>query len=179
MNKKWLYSALLVFLAITVVFSGPVMAGKKNQSGTTVILTEEEKTALLFMREEEKLARDVYLYLYNFWGQWIFQNIAASEQKHMDSVLYLLGKYGLKDPALEQGEFENEGLQSLYDDLITKGESSLIDAFKVGVMIEETDIADLENYLELTDKKDIIQVLTNLLSGSENHLAAFNSHLSD
>jgi hypothetical protein len=61
MNKKWIGWAILVFLAFTVVFSESVMAGKKNQTGTTAILTDEEIAALLFMREQEKLDRDVYL----------------------------------------------------------------------------------------------------------------------
>ena len=60
---------------------------------------------------------------------------------------------------------------------MAKGGLSLIDALEVGVIIEVTDIEDIENYLKLTDNKDIIQVFTNLLNGSENHLAAFNSHL--
>ena len=179
MNRKWLGWTILVFLAFTVVFSGTVMAGKKNQSGATAILTEQEKEALLFMREEEKLARDVYHYLYNFWGQWIFSNIETSEQQHMDAILNLLVKYGLDDPVGNSGYgvFQNPDLQELYDFLLAKGINSELDAINVGIMIEETDIEDLIYYKEQTDKKDITQVFTNLLSGSENHLAAFNSQL--
>ncbi len=153
------------------------MTGIKNQSGATASLSEKEKEALLFMREEEKLARDVYLALEEKWGLAVFSNIAESEQQHMDKVLYLLGKYGLRDPALGPGYFTDEVLQDLYDELMAKGDLSLIDALEVGVIIEVTDIEDIENYLKLIDNNDIIQVFTNLLNGSENHLAAFNSHL--
>ena len=155
------------------------MTGKKNQPGTTVSLTQTEIDALRFMREEEKLARDVYLALEEKWGLAVFSNIAESELRHMDKVLYLLGKYDLQDPALGPGYFTDEVLQDLYDELIAKGGLSLIDALEVGVIIELTDIEDIENYLKLIDNNDIIQVFTNLLNGSENHLAAFNSHIGD
>ena len=177
MNRKWLGWTILVFLAFTVVFSGSVMAGKKNQSGTTASLTQAEIEALVYMREEEKLARDVYSELAKVWDLGVFWNIAESEQQHMDAVLNLLEKYGLEDPALGSGDFTDKDLQDLYDDLMTKGNISLIDALEVGVIIEETDILDLKDYLGQTYKKDITQVFTNLLSGSENHLAAFNSQL--
>ena len=179
MNKKRISLAIVVLLAFTVMFSGTVMAGKKNQSGTTPSLNQAEIEALVYMREEEKLARDVYHYLYDFWGQWIFSNIEASEQQHMDAVLNLLDKYGLDDPARnnDYGVFQNPDLQKLYDFLLAKGINSELDAINVGIMIEETDIEDLIDYKEQTDKKYITQVFTNLLNGSENHLAAFNSQL--
>ncbi|MEN8806952.1 MAG: DUF2202 domain-containing protein [Desulfobacterales bacterium] len=155
------------------------MTGKKNPSGATASLSEKEKEALLFVREEEKLARDVYLALGEKWELAVFSNIAESEQQHMDKVLYLLGKYGLQDPAENKqiGEFTNQDLQTLYNELLAQGIQSVTEALRAGVIIEETDIADLEDHLELTDNNDIIQVFTNLLNGSENHLAAFNSHL--
>ena len=43
-------------------------------------LTESEKNELLFMREEEKLARDVNKYLYSKWNQRTFTNISNSEK---------------------------------------------------------------------------------------------------
>lgn len=155
------------------------VTGKKGQSGTSAILTEDEEEALLFMREEEKLARDVYLELNNKWGLFVFENIADSEQMHMDGVLYLLGKYGLPDPAEGKniGEFDNEELRTLYDLLIDQGMTSVEEAINVGIIIEQTDIEDIKAYLEHIDKKDIIQVFSNLLKGSESHLEAFESHL--
>jgi len=135
----------------------------------------------LFMREEEKLAGDVYSELATIWDLGVFWNIAESEQQHMDAVLNLLTKYGLEDPAGDPGVFDNSVLQELYDKLIEKGEQSLFDALYVGVEIEEIDIDDLTVYLENENisNNDIRQVFTNLLNGSYNHLAAFNSHLGD
>ena len=40
---------------------------------TSIELTVAEETDLAFMREEEKLARDVYLHLFETWGSKIFR----------------------------------------------------------------------------------------------------------
>ena len=140
-------------------------------------LSEVEAAGLLFMREEEKLARDVYLMLYEQWGFQVFTNIANSEQSHMDAIKVLLDDYELGDPAvgLEIGEFVDPDLQALYDQLIDQGSESLDAALRVGAAIEEIDILDLEEYIAQTDKEDIQLVYQNLLSGSENHLRAFSS----
>lgn len=157
--------------------------GNGNGSGIAVIdlpagdLSAEETAALLFMREEEKLARDVYNTLYAVWGQPTFQNIAASEQAHMDEVKLLLDRYGLADPALEPASFTDPSLAALYDQLVAQGSLSLADALKVGAAIEEIDILDLQARLAQTDNADIQQVFNNLMNGSYNHLNAFASAL--
>jgi hypothetical protein len=142
-------------------------------------LNDAEIAGLLFMREEEKLARDVYTTLYGFWNLPLFQNITSSEQSHMDAVLYLLDNYGIDDPAANTalGEFVNADLQKLYTDLIDLGSQSLADALKVGAAIEEIDILDLQDNLASLNNAAIQQVYENLLSGSENHLRAFTSTL--
>jgi hypothetical protein len=141
-------------------------------------LNAEEAAALLYMREEEKLAHDVYVTLYAQWGLPIFQNIASSEQTHMDSVLALLERYGLADPASAQvGVFTNPDLQALYTRLVARGRASLAEALQVGGAIEEIDILDLDESLAQTSRADIQQVFANLRSGSENHLRAFASTL--
>ncbi|MBP6470877.1 MAG: DUF2202 domain-containing protein [Chloroflexi bacterium] len=140
-------------------------------------LTAVEIDGLLYMREEEKLAHDVYVALYEMWGLPVFSNIATSEQMHTESVLALLNQYNLADPAssLGVGEFANPALQALYNQLITQGSQSAIDAILVGGLIEETDILDLETHLAETAQAGIIQVYENLLSGSANHLSSFAS----
>lgn len=144
-------------------------------------ISQEEIDGLIFMREEEKLARDVYLYLYHIWGAQVFNNIASSEEAHMEAVLTLIERYGLDDPAsgMAQGEFNNPDLQALYDQLIQQGSVSLLDAFKVGAAIEEIDILDLQVQLEHTQKQDLIAVYQNLLAGSANHLAAFSRNITN
>ena len=142
-------------------------------------LPDEVAYTLNYMREEEKLARDVYLFLYDKWHSRIFKNISVSEQTHMDAIKNLLDKYGIPDPAADKGpgEFANSQLQALYEELIQDGSVSLVDALEVGVFIEETDIEDLDAGIASSTHKDIITVYSNLLAGSLNHLNAFNSNL--
>ena len=138
-------------------------------------LTDDEAAGLLFMREEEKVARDVYLTLYDEWGLRVFSNIASSEQQHMDAILTLINLYGLTDPvgSNDVGVFTNPDLQALYDDLLAQGLESPAAAIEVGILIEQTDIADLQTRLAATDNSNIERVYNNLLRGSQNHLAAF------
>jgi hypothetical protein len=154
-----------------------------NGSGTTVLdipvsdLSTEESASLLFMREEEKLARDVYNVFATTWGQAPFSNIASSEQLHMDQIKLLLDRYGLTDPALAPGQFTNPDLQALYNQLVPQGSLSIGDALKVGAAIEEIDILDLQTRFAQTDNADIELVYNNLMNGSFNHLKAFSSSL--
>jgi hypothetical protein len=163
--------------------SGNGTEANGNGTGTSVLdlpasdLSADEAASLIFMREEEKLARDVYNALYAVWSQPTFVNIAASEQAHMDEIKVLLDRYGLTDPAQGTGVFTNPDLQALYDQLVAQGSVSLADALKVGAAIEEIDILDLQERLALTDNLDIQTAFNNLLSGSANHLRAFTSVL--
>jgi hypothetical protein len=142
-------------------------------------LSAEESSALLYMREEEKLAHDVYVTFYSQWGLPIFQNISQSEQTHGNAVKSMLDRYGLSDPASNAvGVFTNSDIQTLYNDLVVRGSQSLAEALKVGAMIEEIDIIDLQERLTQTDNADIQQVFNNLLNGSYNHLGSFTSMLS-
>lgn len=141
-------------------------------------LSPAEASDLLFMREEEKLARDVYTELYEKWGLPVFQTISQSEQQHMDSLKTLLDRYGLEDPAQAQaGVFTDPGLQALYNELVARGSQSLAEALKVGGLIEEVDIADLQTRLAQTDNADIQQVYNRLMLASYNHLRAFSRTL--
>ncbi|MBN1921912.1 MAG: DUF2202 domain-containing protein [Anaerolineae bacterium] len=138
-------------------------------------LSDAETAGLLLMREEEKLAQDVYLALYDLWGQPVFQNIASSEATHTAAVLTLLERYGIADPVGDNaaGVFTDPELQALYDDLVAQGSESLIAALRVGAAVEEIDILDLEELSAQTDKADILTVYANLTKGSRNHLRAF------
>lgn len=136
-----------------------------------------DAAAIVFMREEEKLARDVYTVLAEAWGLQTFVNITASEQQHMDAVAGLLDAYGIPDPAATTapGEFRDADLQALYDELIAKGLQSPRDALEVGVLIEETDIADLAE--RASTDPTVQAVWDRLTAGSQNHLRAFTNAL--
>ena len=126
---------------LTAPLAAAVLSGLVS---TASAITADDASAILFMKQEEKLARDVYQALHAKWGKAIFANIAASEQRHMDAVNGLIVRYRLNDttPA-EAGKFTFPELQELHDQLVAEGETSLTDALNVGVTIERADIADL------------------------------------
>ena len=141
-------------------------------------LLPAEVTDLQFMREEEKLARDVYLAMYQQYGTRVFRSIARAEQRHMDAILNVLTTYGLEDPALEEaGKFANAELQELYDRLVETGMQSESDALMAGALVEEVDIEDLVAAMGRTTNSLLLGVYGNLLDGSNNHLRAFVRNL--
>ena len=185
MKVRTLLVVALVLAVVGGMTTVNITLAQQNRGSTsqatlkTLQLTESEEQNILFMREEEKLARDVYLVMYDLWGADVFANISESEQRHMDAIKNLITRYGLEDPVAVDviGEFVDPDLQLLYDKLVKSGEETLEDALLVGVQIEEKDIADLIQALEDTDKRNITRVFQNLLNGSYNHLDAFNACL--
>jgi len=151
--------------------------------GTTIAalpvetLSAAESASLIFMREEEKLAQDVYTQLGTVWGSQsrVFGNIARSEATHTEAIRQLLLRYTLADPAatLAAGVYQNASLQTLYTQLVAAGTPALVEALKVGAAIEEIDMIDLNKALLEIDNQDIVLVYQNLLKGSRNHLRAF------
>ncbi|MBW1636647.1 MAG: DUF2202 domain-containing protein [Deltaproteobacteria bacterium] len=157
-----------------------LLAGNRPQrSSISVEISQNVKEDLIQLREEEKLARDVYLYLYTVWDQWIFSNIAKSEQQHMDAVKKLLEKYDIEDPAdIDiQGKFQNQDLQDLYDELTAEGTPSVEGALYVGATIEDLDLFDIYRMIGETDIIDVSNVYENLSRGSRNHLRSFLGQL--
>ena len=177
-----LRAILAMVLVFSFLVSSDVFAGNKAKEkiNTPPEISQQVKNDLVHLREEEKLARDVYLYLYTQWDQWIFSNIAKSEQQHMDAVKDLLDRYDIEDPVdIDiQGHFEDQELQDLYDDLIAAGMESMEAALHVGATIEDLDIFDIyEMMLNATDLDDVYSVYENLSKGSRNHLRSFVGQL--
>lgn len=134
-----------------------------------------EQQSLIYMREEEKLAGDVYRQLNARWTLKVFANIATSESTHTEAVRQLLLRYQLTDPAagLGAGAYANATLQTLYSQLVAQGSGSLVEGLKVGAAIEELDMLDINTHLASVDNQDIRLVYANLLKGSRNHLRSF------
>ncbi len=179
-RRKFLSLSMLNLLAVGCGSATTLQTlGKRSQETKDLetLLTSGEVSAdsLQFIREEEKLARDVYLTLYGKWQDNVFNNIASSEQKHTDAVRHLLEKYSIDDPAADTGigEFENDMIQGLYNDLVERGFSNDLEALYVGAYIEEYDIIDLKHHIEMATSEDVKKVYTNLMEGSYNHLNAF------
>ncbi|MCX6027838.1 MAG: DUF2202 domain-containing protein [Chloroflexi bacterium] len=186
MFKKMLATgALALFTLTSTVFAvgAADVTPTANTAAQAIVasatVNSEEAAALQFMREEEKLAHDVYMTLSDAGGLRVFDNIAASEQKHTEAVAALLDRYEIADPAAGKalGEFTDVKLRALYDQLVAQGSKSVADALKAGAAIEEIDIRDLQERLAGTDNAAIQRVYNNLLAGSGNHLRAFVSNL--
>ena len=131
------------------------------------------------MREEEKLARDLYTALNAKWSLRVFDRISQSEQRHFDAIGRQLTVNKIADPSADKkaGEFSNDTLQGLYDKLLAKGTASVKDALEVGIIVEETDIADLEKILATETSATLKRVYTSLLNGSMAHLDAFEAYV--
>jgi len=154
------------------------LASLESELTGTGIPEEKDLEILLHMKEEEKLARDVYSSLYEKWGSQIFSNISSAENTHLNAVILLLQKYGDDYTNVgEKGKFSNPDFQKLYDKLVAQGSSSLAEAYKTGALIEELDIKDLNEYLEILTNESIRFVFQNLNRGSRNHLRAFNRQI--
>jgi len=168
----------LAFL-LAIIFSNTNVAG--NGPGVPLAaLDETESAQLVLMREEEKLARDTYITLYDLWGMKLFSNISGSEQNHMDAMLKMLIKYGIPDPVVsdEVGSFSDAiGLAALYQQLVSRGEDSQLEALQVGAYLEEMSIRDLREAVAYTDEPALINSYSNLLAASRNHLRTFVGHI--
>lgn len=173
---------LMIACILFVGLAGLTVTGVSGQNQAAsrsllraVQLTDAEAENIRYMRQEEKLARDVYLTLYEQWDAAIFANISESEQRHMDAIKRLITIYGLEDPIVDDtvGQFTDPIFTVLFEQFVADGSVSLLDALNVGVAIEEQDIADLNAALEETTMRNVRRVFQNLLRGSTRHLAAF------
>jgi hypothetical protein len=188
-NRTILFGLLLVMVTPAWAQRGQgrgraqTMNGPNGQGTCLALINSMSKQALssieaagiAYMREEEKLAHDVYAQLHSKWGLRVLGNISQSEERHFDVLKLLLDRYELQDPAAGRtlGSFTNTGLQGLYDSLIAEGEQSLNAALKVGAAIEDLDIRDLTLAAEATDNSDLKLVYQNLTLASENHMRTF------
>lgn len=161
--------------------AGPAdaLVAAPDQASTPVDTSAELEKDLRYLREEEKLARDVYRTLYTKWKIYIFNNIPQSEQRHMDAVKGLLDARGFQDPVTDDtvGVFVDANLKKLYDDLVAQGSVSLVAALEVGATIEDLDIKDIEELTHRTTDPAVLAVYESLMCGSRNHLRGFIGQL--
>ncbi len=199
MNMK--KTAIATALVSVMAASGAAYAapGGNNGGGNTG-LDATEASHLTFMREEEKLARDVYLTFANQYpNQGVFSNIATtSEQTHTDTMRDKLAQYNLPDPnpnandlPAELGQFYGEEWGWYFTEkfgvLTNWGMNSELDALYAGAFIEELDMHDIavcpqvmtdNGYgetcgLSYTDEAGLQNAYSSLIDGSESHLRAY------
>lgn len=154
---------------------------KENMIRAFTITTDpgpDEIKVIIAMREEEKLARDVYNVFAEKWGHMVFRRISGAESTHLNAANSLLVYYGSPDTVISgAGVFNDQEMQKLYDELVSRGTTSIEEAFKAGALIEEMDIRALEEALAQVSNENIKMVFENLSRGSRNHLRAFNRQL--
>jgi len=173
-RRKFLQNGIKGTVAYSLLAS-TMLAGHPARAARSQPVSEDEIEYLMYMREEEKLARDVYLTMYGVWGLEIFNIIAESEQMHTDAVRSKIEKYDLEDPVTDDsvGVFVNENLASLFATLVEQGRQSELDALYVGAAIEEIDMIDIQHAIDEADHTDIIRTYSNLMEGSKSHLRGF------
>lgn len=177
--KKFSITSVLVIIIMTMSLSFLYACDSDNDNNNpnnnvlNQTLTDADKEALLFMLEEEKLARDTYIFLNNQWALNQFANIKNSEQMHMDAVENLLIQYNVEYTILPEGQFENQTLQNFYNQFIVDGAVSQANALQIGATIEDLDIVDLVDYINATSNTALINVFESLQCGSRNHLRSF------
>jgi hypothetical protein len=182
LSMKLFALALVIGLASCTQNDDPIIPTQVNMTASlatmqqtvsnlpTEPLDDAEKARILFIREEEKLAYDVYQTMFDIYGVSVFQNIPNSELSH---------KYNLTDPLVTnaRGVFVNTNLQALYNQLVSQGRVSLLAAYQVGATIEDLDISDLNSSLEVTNNQDVRLVYDFLNKGSRNHLRSFYKNI--
>jgi len=171
-SRLWFVLAFVFALGITACSDAGVAPPESS-------LSSEEIMDLQYMREEEKLARDVYLVLHDEWGLQVFSNIASSEQTHTDAVGNTIERVGIEDPVVDDtiGVFVDPRLAKLYQEMVDEGMSSAINALHVGATIEEVDMIDIQSAIDRAEAPAIIALYESLLCGSRNHLRAFAAEL--
>jgi hypothetical protein len=182
--KNLLFTRLIAFVILILALPSLLACNEDNVNEDNTVsdnsivsqtLTDSDKEALLFMLEEEKLARDTYIYLNDLWSVNQFANIKNSEQTHMDAVENLLIQNNIAYSILPVGEFADQNLQNFYNQFVADGAISLSIALQIGATIEDLDIVDLEDYMDATTNAGLISVFEGLQCGSRNHLRSFIS----
>ena len=190
-NRRGFLSKMLVAgtSGVALLSSSVFAGGKSSRNGGTTELNEDQRERLFFIYQEEKVARDVYIY----WGnkypeESTFASIQLAEQRHMDSAQKLCEKYGIDISMVDEseagyGEFFVPYLQDLYKTCLILSGSTLAEALAVGVLVEETDIGTLTDTIDPDIQEvgempaDVISTYETLREGSYNHLESFNARL--
>jgi len=166
-------------LALTLGLAMVMIPADRVEAKTGDATADAHVADVTYLREEEKLARDVYLTLHKRWGLQIFDNISRSEQRHMDRMGSLLASYNAPDPVKgdELGTFTNPELAALYEKLTRQGEKSETQALIVGATIEDLDIRDIVDMKQRTSAPEALDAFAKLECGSRNHMRAFTRQL--
>lgn len=183
MTRTAAASAVVIGLGVgvaAVASASPTPTPSPTTSAPATVRVDAAVAAQLrYLREEERLARDVYTAIAARYSDDApqFARIAAAEQRHFDAMGVMLARYGILDPSAGRasGSYADPALSALHAKLMAQAKLSLAEAYKVGVAIEKADLADLKTALAQNNPNDVKAVYTNLQNGSNAHLAAFTA----
>ena len=132
---------------------------------------------LIRLYEDEILAHDLYTELARSHPDLMpLRNIPRSESVHRNVMEGVLKARGIAIPNPPDGrKFATEGLDETFNQWLTEGRKSAKDACRVGVRLEEHDIAELRAAAKATPA--LAATLSNLERASGNHLRAFHRNL--
>jgi hypothetical protein len=132
---------------------------------------------LIRLYEDEILAHDLYVALGKIHPEVMpLQNIPFSEMRHREAMASILKTEGIVLPKpAKGGRFVSEGLDEIFAKWLAEGAKSEADACRVGVRLEDHDIAELRQ--AQTDFPKHREVLGQLEAASNNHLRAFHRNL--
>lgn len=172
----------LFFLSISVFLLAGTSCNKDNDKPDdptqTAEISSTQKSQLLDLYNEEKLAHDIYEQFFLEHGYTPFEHIMGAEEYHMSRVAEVMTAYKLEVPNYAPGVFGIQLYQDAYDEWLPKGLGDGQEACMIGAYIEEMDILDLMNTIDnIAEQDDILALYEELKMGSENHLRAFNRFL--
>lgn len=137
-----------------------------------------EAADLIRLYEEEIFAHDLYVELAAVHPDIMpLRNIPHAELRHRDAMAAVLEKAGIPIPKSPKNRrFRSAGLDDTYEDWLAEGRRSEAAACRVGVRLEELDIADLR--AAAADFPAHARTLNQLEQASIRHLQAFHRNLS-
>ncbi len=167
----------LIFIILSSLLAVPAF----SQSQTK--LEKRDSDAIISVIQEEKVAHDFYEAMYQAHGLVCFRSISKSEGIHMEMVKLLLDVYDIPDPLVDHyykpGSFKDKKFERLFDDMLRKGSSSIIDALIESARFEELDIYDLETFADITSQTNVRDTFLELSGVSRNHLWAIVKSLEE
>lgn len=162
-----------LLLAPLLVIPAPAYAQDAPAAVQVAPLSAAERAHLVRAREEQKMARDLYMaFAEAYPDARVFRSLEREEGYHMGRVYELLTTYEIPDPvgAHGPGYFEDQELQRLYTAALAEGRTSYAAALRATARVEELDLVDLARALDASTTPALDRVFEQLARGSRRHL---------
>lgn len=144
-----------------------------------ITISAEESKQVIQILEQRKMARDLYYKLYKTWHSDTFKRLSDSEQIYLNSLKKLTTKLNIIDPTIDdtKGVFSSDYITKLYIDFSKIGLSSDYEAFRIAATVQDLMINDINQLLNSSSDKSIIDAMNNTKQGSISHLRACNREI--